>query len=84
MRIITFILAIAFACICLGQTAKPQAPITKKERAAIEAVIKKETSEKILAITRESSDTVEVRTGVITPGKLDGKGQTFTLKLTKK
>ena len=84
MRIITFILNIAFACICLGQTPKPQAPITKNERAAIEAVIKKETSEKILAMSRESSDTVEVRTGVVTPGKVEGKGQTFTLKLTKK
>ena len=46
----------------------PQAPITQKERAAIEAVIKKEMSEKILAITRASSDTVEVRTGIVTSG----------------
>ena len=84
MRILTFILFVAIAFCAFGQTPKPQVPITKKERAEIDTVIKKETAEKILAITRESSDTVEVRTGVITPGKLDGKGQTFTLKRTKK
>ncbi|MEO6034766.1 MAG: hypothetical protein ABIQ35_05895 [Verrucomicrobiota bacterium] len=84
MRTFAFILFVAFSCICFGDTSKPLAPITKTERAAIEAVIKKVTAEKILAITREPSDTVEVRTGVVTPGKLDGKGQTFTLKHTKK
>ena len=84
MRTFTFILFVAFACICFGDTPKSQAPITKQERTAIEAVIKKETAEKILTITRATSDTVEVRAGVVTPGRLDGKGQTFTLKQTKK
>ena len=58
--------------------------ITKQERAEIEAVIKKETTEKILAVTRQTTDTVEVRTGVVTPGKLEGKGQAFSLKRTNK
>ena len=84
MRAITFILFLAFACLWSADSPKAQAPITKQERAEIEAVIKKETTEKILAITWDTSDTVEVRTGVVTPGRLDGKGQTFTLKRTKK
>ena len=84
MRTFAFILSVAFACACFGDTPKAQAPITKAERAAIEVIIKKETTEKILGITRETPDTVEVCTGVVTPGKLDGKGQTFRLKRTKK
>jgi hypothetical protein len=84
MRIIASILFLAFACLCFADAPKKQAPITKQERAEIETVIKKETTEKILTITRETPDTVEVRTGVVTPGRLEGKGQTFTLKRTKK
>jgi len=84
MRIIASILFLAFACFCFADASKKLAPITKQERTEIEVVIKQETTEKILAITRETSDTVEVRTGVVTPGKLEGKGQTFTLKRTTK
>ena len=84
MRIFTIIFFLGFACVCLGGPSSKQPPISKKERAAIEGVIKKETDEKILSIQRESPDTVEVRTGITTPGRLEGKGQTFQLKRTKK
>ena len=84
MRILTIILLLGFTCVCLGEPSQKQESISKKERTEIEAVIKKQTDEKILSIRRESKDSVEVTTGVITPGRLDGKGQTFWLKRTKK
>jgi len=84
MRILALIWFLAFICVCLGGPSQKQPPISKNEHVAIEAVIKKETAEKILTIKRESSDTVEVRTGTITPGRLEGKGQTFQLKRTQK
>jgi len=84
MRILALIWFLAFTCICHGEPSRKQAPFSKNERAEIEAVIKTETVEKILGIERESSDTVEVRTGTITPGRLEGKGQTFQLKRTQK
>lgn len=73
----------SLACICTAQTPKTLAPITKNERAEIEAIIKKKTTQKILSIERASPDTVKVSTGIITPGKLEGKGQSFILKRTK-
>ena len=78
------ILLLGFTCICVGGPSQKEQPISKKERSEIEAVIKKQTDEKILRIRREPDDSVEVTTGVITPGRLDGKGQTFWLKRTKK
>ncbi len=84
MRVLTIILLLGFTCVCLGEPPEMQPPITKKERSAIEAVVKKETGKKILSIQRESKDKVEVRTGVVTPGRLEGKGQTLWLKRTKK
>ena len=84
MQTLWLSLLIAFACPCSGQTPKALAPITKNERAEIEVIIKRETTEKILSIERESPDTVKVSTGIITPGKLEGKGQSFKLKRTKK
>jgi hypothetical protein len=81
---LTTILLLGFTCVCLAGETPKQPPISKKERTEIEAVIMKETTEKILSIRRESQDTVVVSTGVITPGRLNGKGQTFWLKSTKK
>ena len=78
------VLLMGFICACLGDPSQQPPPISEKERFEIEAVIKKETKEKILRIRRESQDGVEVTTGVITPGRLEGKGQTFWLKRTKK
>ncbi len=81
MRILSLILFVTFTCLCFGEQQKP---VTKEERVEIEAIIKKETKEKILTMRRASADTVEVTTGVVTPGRLEGGGQTFTLKRTKK
>jgi hypothetical protein len=84
MRKLITVLLLGFTWICLGEPSQKQLPIMKKERSEIQAVVKKETDEKVLSVERESEDTVQVRTGVVTPGRLEGKGQTFWLKRTKK
>lgn len=58
--------------------------LTGNEREQIEVMIKKETNETILSIQRKSSGMVEVRTGVVRPGRLEGGGQTFLLKRHQK
>ena len=65
---------------CSSLSADPEAPITAQERAAIEAVVRKATPETIIAIKRESWNTVEVNTGFIMPGRLEGTGHTFSVK----
>lgn len=83
MRILTFIFFAAVASLCYGDTPESPAPITKQERAAIEAVIKRATTQKILVVRRVTPDTVEIFTGSVR-GPLSGSGQSFTLKQTKK
>jgi hypothetical protein len=84
VKILTIVLLLGFTCVCLGEPSQKEPSITKKDRTEIEAVIKKQTGEKILTIRRESKEGVEVTTGVVTPGRLEGKGHTFWLKRTKK
>jgi hypothetical protein len=58
--------------------------VTPSEQAEIVPIIRRETKDKILSISRKSEDTVLVVTGWRgRPGYLEGAGQKFVLQRTK-
>ena len=84
MRTISFILFVLLTSLCFADPAAEKSPITKKERAEIQAHVEKETKQKIDTITRKVGDVIEVRTSEPSGPWGDRTGNTFILKRTKK